>query len=475
MSNSRMNARERIESLLDANSFVELGAQVTARNTDYNLGSKKAPGDGVITGYGVLGDRMVYVYAQDASVLGGSIGEMHAKKIVNMYDLAMRTGVPIVGMIDCAGLRLQEALDALHAFGTIFKKQVEASGKIPQILGVFGMCGGGSAVMTRLADFTFVEEESGSIFVNSPNAVDGNAESVKNTASADYQAGRAGNADFVCKGEEEMLSKMRELLSLLPSAYNTEDQVSECKDNLNRVISVPNQESYDVRALLKEISDQHLYLEPRAAYGKHMVTAFIRLNGETVGVVANDLNDEGHAVLCRRGLNKATRFLRFCDAFQLPILTVTNVDGLSTKPGEESGLAQSLAAFAAELVKSNVAKVNLITGDAFGTAGLVMNSKAMGADLVLAWKDARIGVMDAVEAVRIMYADEINSAEDQLAVIEEKSEQYEQDQESVLAAAKRGYVDDIIEPDATRKRLIAAYEMLTGKYVARPEKKHTSI
>ncbi len=474
MSSSRMNARERIENLLDANSFVELGAKVTARNTDYNLGSKKAPGDGVITGYGVIGERMVYVYSQDASVLGGSIGEMHARKICQVYDLAIRTGVPVVSMIDCSGLRLQEANDALQAFGSIYLKQIEASGKIPQICGVFGMCGGGSAVISGLSDFTFMEKENGKLFVNSPNTLDGNNEEKLDTAGSAFQAETAGNVDFVCETESDVLQGMRTLLGALPSDYQSDDHIMICSDDLNRVSPELNESEYDAAYILKEISDDHFYLESKEMYGKSMVTALIRLNGETVAAVANQTED-GKAVLTANGLEKAQKFIRFADAFHLPVLTITNTSGILANRHQERRVASCLAAFTAELGKSTVPKVNLIAGDAFGTAGVVMNSKAVGADLVLAWPEARIGMMDAKAAVQIMYADEIAASEDQTAFLAEKTAQYGEAQESVDAAAARGYVDDVIIPDATRKRLIAAFEMLVNKYTGRPDKKHTSV
>ena len=231
-----MNARERIDYLFDDHSFVEVGGYVSARNTDYNLGAKKVEGDGVITGYGVINDRMVYVYSQDASALGGSVGEMHAKKIASLYDLAMKTGAPIIGMLDCAGLRLQEATDALHAFGTIFNKQAQASGMIPQISAVFGMCGGGSAVMSAMSDFTLMEKENGSLFINSPNALAGNEESRQNTAGAQFQSEQAGNVDFVCETEEALLDQLRILVDVLPSDYEAEDVYFDNDDDLNRVI-----------------------------------------------------------------------------------------------------------------------------------------------------------------------------------------------------------------------------------------------
>ncbi|MDD7114503.1 MAG: carboxyl transferase domain-containing protein [Lachnospiraceae bacterium] len=474
MSNSKMSARERIEYLLDTDSFVEIGNLVQARNTDYNLGAKKVQGDGVITGYGVLNDRMVYVYSQDVAALGGSVGEMHAKKIANIYDMAMKMGVPVVGMLDCAGLRLQEANDALQAFGTIFRKQAKASGKIPQICAVFGNCGGGSALMASMSDFVLMEKENGALFINSPNALEGNIESKLDTSSYEYQANRAGNVDFVCDTEEALLDQVRILVDVLPSDFEAEDACFECEDDLNRIIPELAEAQYDAKFILRSISDNHLFIETKEMYAEDMVTAFIRLNGETVGAIANQTVDGEH-LLTTRGLDKAVKFIKFCDAFSLPILTITNVSGIKASQHEERKIAKALAQFTVELAGSTVPKVNLIAGEAFGTAAVVMNSKAIGADFVLAWPDASVGMMDAEQAVRIMYAEEITAGEDQLAVIAEKTEEYRELQSSAMAAAKRGYVDDIIEPDATRKRLIAAFEMLYGKKQFRDEKKHSAI
>lgn len=474
MGNTRMGARERIEYLLDAHSFVELAGYVSARNTDYNLGAKKVKGDGVITGYGVLNDRMVYVYSQDASALGGSVGEMHAKKIASLYDLAMKTGAPIIGLLDCAGLRLQEATDALHAFGTIFYKQTQASGKIPQIAAVFGMCGGGSAVMSSLADFTLMEKEHGRLFVNSPNTFAGNTEEQLNTASAQYQAAKTENVDIVCDSEEELLSAVKKLVDFLPSDYEAEDAAPDCDDDLNRIIPELNDSEYDARFILSSISDENIFMELKKDFGTDMVTAFIALDGETVGAVANQPVD-GESRLSYKGLRKAARFIKFCDAFSIPILTVTNVEGLKADTHEERRQAEALAAFTAALAQSTVARINLIAGTAYGTAAVVMNSKAIGADFVLAWPDARIGMMDAGQAVRIMYGEELQEMEDQAAFLTMKTAEYKELQSSALSAAYRGYVDDIIEPDATRKRLIAAYDMLYGKTEQPAAKKHPAI
>ena len=483
MGNSKMNARERIDYLFDDHSFVEVGGYVSARNTDYNLGAKKVEGDGVITGYGVINDRMVYVYSQDASALGGSVGEMHAKKIASLYDLAMKTGAPIIGMLDCAGLRLQEATDALHAFGTIFNKQAQASGMIPQISAVFGMCGGGSAVMSAMSDFTLMEKENGSLFINSPNALAGNEESRQNTAGAQFQSEQAGNVDFVCETEEALLDQLRILVDVLPSDYEAEDVYFDNDDDLNRVIPELNDAAYDAAYILKSISDNNMYIETKAAYAKEMVTAFIRLNGETVGAVANrtkvyddDMNvaAEFDAKLTAKGCNKAAEFVNFCDAFNIPVLTLTNVNGFAATMCQEKNGAKASSKLVYAFANATVPKVNLIIGDAIGSAYVTMNSKATGADIVYAWPTAKVGMMEAKSAVEIMYADEIANG-DANQVINEKVAEYQNLQGSVMAAAARGYVDSIVEPVDTRKYLIGAFEMLYTKFEERPGKKHGTV
>ena len=328
--------------------------------------------------------------------------------------------------------------------------------------------------MSAMSDFTLMEEKNGALFVNSPNTLDGNTAEKLDTSGARYQAEKAGNVDFVCESEEELLDQMRILIDVLPSDFESGDAEFECEDDLNRIIPELNDSEYDAKFLLSSISDERLFVETKAGFAPEMVTAFIRLNGETVGAIANQPVD-GEKVLSSKGLEKATGFVKFCDAFSLPILTVTNVNGLKANLHEERRLAKELARFTAELAGSTVPKVNLIAGEAYGTAGIVMNSKAVGADFVLAWPQASVGMMDASQAVRIMYAEEISASDNQNAVIAEKTAQYHQMQTSALAAAQRGYVDDIIEPDATRKRLIVAFEMLYGKKQLRDEKKHSTI
>lgn len=482
MSNTaQASAMERINLLLDENSFVEIGAKVTKRSTDFNLQEKSVPGDGVITGYGVIDGNIVYVYSQDSSALGGSIGEMHAKKISQIYDLALKVGAPVIGLVDCAGLRLQEACDALAGFGELYLKQTMASGVVPQITAVFGSCGGGSAISASLSDFTFMEEKKAKMFVNSPNTLDGNYTEKCDTSSAEFQASQ-GLADFVAESEEAVLDQIRTLVSMLPSNNEDDDSYDECQDDLNRPSYAAD--SKDAAVALADISDDNVFVEVKKEYAKEMVTGFIRLNGMTVGAVANrsQLTDETGKtvekfdnVLTTKGCMKAESFVKFCDAFEIPVLTLTDVKGYKATTCEEKTIAQAVAALTYTFANATVPKVNVITGNAYGSAYIAMNSKHIGADMVFAFESAKVGMMDAKEAVKIMYADELANASDQALVLNEKTNEYEGLQGSVEAAANRGYVDTIIEPQATRKNVIYALEMLFTKRESRPSKKHGTV
>ena len=477
MSNTAQNlASTRIASLLDENSFVEIGGCVTARNTDFNLKQTATPSDGVITGYGVIDGNLVYVYSQDASVLGGTIGEMHAKKIARLYDMALKMGAPVIGLIDCAGIRLQEATDALNALGEIYAKQVLASGVIPQITAVFGTCGGGMALMPALTDFTFMESKNAKLFVNSPNALEGNEVSKCNTASAKFQSEDAGLVDFT-GSEDEVLSGIRKLVTLLP-ANNEEDAVDDCSDDLNRVCADLANAKEDTAIALTMISDDNIFCEVKKAYAKDMVAGFIKLNGMTVGAVANrskvyneeaEVEAEFDGSLSADGAEKAAEFVQFCDAFNIPVLTLTNVSGFTASEYDEKRIAKSAAKLTYAFADATVPKVNVVIGKAFGSAYVTMNSKAVGADMVYAWPDAEIGMMDANQAAKIMYADA------DAATIREKAAEYKNLQSSPLSAAKRGYVDTIIEATDTRKYVIGAFEMLFTKREDRPAKKHGTV
>ena len=476
-----MSSLARINALVDENSFVEIGAMVTARSTDFTMQGKDAASDGVITGYGLVDGSLVYVYSQDSSVLGGSIGEMHAKKISKLYELAIKTGAPVVALVDCAGLRLEEAMDALNAFGEVYACQVKASGKIPQISAVFGNCGGGMGVMASLSDFTFMAE-NGRLFVNAPDTLDGNRMDKCDTASAKYQAEQSGLVDFTGT-EEEVLLAVRQLVSILP--LHCEDRVEgTCTDDLNRVCAELANCVEDTSIALSQLADSGMFMEIKKDYAKEMVTGFMKLNGMTVGAVANRtvVYDEEMKkaaefanVLTTAGCEKAAKFVRFCDAFNIPVLTLTNVSGFAATVEEEKYISKAAAKLAYAYADASVAKVNVIIGKAMGNASNIMNSKACGADIVYAWQDAQIGTMDADAAVRIIFAEELKKAEDHAAFLAEKKAEYETLQNSALSAAKRGYVDSIIDAADTRKYVIGAFEMLYTKKEERLAKKHGTI
>ncbi len=472
--NNESLAMQRIAKLVDENSFMEIGSLVTARSTDFNLSATKTPSDGVITGHGLVNGNLVFVYSQDASVLNGTIGEMHAKKIVNVYQMAMKMGAPVIGLVDCGGIRLQESVDALEAFGQIYAAQVAASGIVPQICGIFGNCGGGLSVVPALCDFVFMEESKGKMFINSPDAVKGNAKEKCDTSSAAFQSEENGCIDMTGT-EDEIMVEIRELISMLPLNNESDVYTSECEDDLNRVCENLSTMKGDPRYVLAEISDDHVFFETKAVYAKNMVTGFIKLNGMTVGVVANCsevYNEEGEkteefdAVLCAKGCEKAAEFVQYCDAYSIPVLTLTNVNGFCNCQGAEKRLAKALARLTYALSNATCAKVNLITGQAFGSAYAIMNSKALGADLVYAWADAKVGMMESSMAAKIMYP---NADAEELKV---KASEYDSLQSSISSAAARGYVDLVMDPADTRKYLIAAFEMLYTKYVSEADKKH---
>ena len=474
----KLHALERICMLLGEYSFREIGLNITNLEDAFNIKKGQFPYDGVITGYGTIEGNLVYVYSQDASVLNGTIGEMHAKKITNLYDLAMKTGAPVIGLIESAGLRLQEATDALAAFGEIYLKQTMASGVIPQITAVFGTCGGGLGLFPTMTDFTFMEEKNAKLFVNAPNALDGNVITKCDSSSAKFQAEESGIVDVVAD-EATILEKVRELVSFLPA--NNEDDASfleDCTDDLNRVNPEIAGCVGDTSVALSILADDNNFFEVKAGYAKNMVTGFLRLDGVTVGAVANRseiCDEEGKvaekldAVLTAEGCEKAAEFVNFCDAFGIPVLTLTNVKGYEATLASEKAIAKAAAKLTYAFANATVPKVNVVIGKALGTAYVVMNSKAIGADITMAWPDAQIGAMDGKLAAKIMYDGQ--GAD----VINEKAAEYEALTLNVTSAAKRGYVDQIVNAADTRKYVIGAFEMLFTKSEDRPAKKHGTV
>ncbi|MBO4415214.1 MAG: carboxyl transferase [Lachnospiraceae bacterium] len=472
MSNSnRLSAKDRILTLLDDNSFVEIGALVTKRNTDFNLQAKEAPSDGVITGYGTINDGPVYVYSQDASVLGGTIGEMHAKKIARIYDMAVKCGAPVIGLIDCGGFRVEEATDALESFGEVMTRQAQASGVIPQIQVIFGNCGGGLSLSAALADFVFVEK-NGKLFLNTPNAVKNNNVDKCDTAGADFKA-ECGAVDFVAEGEVELINEVRNLVSVIPACNEDDAILSECDDDLNRETPAFAEEAADPAIALADISDDGFFIEVKKDFAKEMVTAFIKLDGVTVGAVANraailkdgKAEEKFETRLTAGGCDKAAQFVEFCDAFEIPVLTITNVDGYASCMCAEKKLARSAAKLFAAFAEATCPKVNVIV-KGIGSAYTVMNSKAAGADMVFALAGAKIGPMESDLALQILYGDDKDA---------DKKAQYEELQLGAESAAKRGYVDAIIDASEVRKNVLYALEMLYLKDEYRPAKKHGTV
>lgn len=454
---STSSARARIQALLDESSFVEIGALVQARATDFNMAEKKAPSDGVVTGYGTIDGSLVYVYAQDAAVLGGSMGEMHARKIANLYDLAMKMGAPVIALADCSGLRLEEANDALFGMGRIYHKQTLASGVIPQLTAVFGTSGGGMSVLTALSDFVFMEKDKARLFLNAPDAVQGNKD--EEIAKADSQL-KKGAADF-SGTEEEIFAEIRKLISVLPANNEDFGAVDECTDDLNR--SVAGIEKLSGVDSVKQIADNGIFIQTKRGFAPDLVTGFIQLNGQTTGVVASKEDS-----FRWKGAEQAAELVNFCDAFELPVLTLVDVKGYCNCECNEKKMPKAAAKLAAAYSNASVPMVTVVK-NAIGTAGMTLGSKALGIDYVYAYPTSKLGVMDSAKAAEILAADADNA--EKAAVAKE----FEEKKNSALSAAQRGYVDDLIQPEETRQRVIAAFEMLFTKSVYRPDKKHGTI
>lgn len=450
-------AMTRIEGLVDENSFVEIGAYVTARETDFSLSEKTEKGDGVVTGYATVEGKLVFVYSQDSSVLGGSLGEMHAKKIIRLYEMAMKTGAPVIGLIDCSGVRLEEATDGLYAFGELFRIQAKASGMIPEIQAIFGKCGGGMALSAGLADFVFMEDKEAALFVNAPNTLDGNYKEKLNTASAAFQAENTGLVDMTGSADE-ILEAMRALIAVLPS-NNEDPAVQDSLDDLNRLTG-QLEGCKDVKEIASVIADNGIFVETKKEFAKDVVTGFVRLDGITAGIIGN-----AEEKITSSGCSKVSAFVTFCDAFEIPVITLTAVKGFAAEIEEEKAMAKEAALMTYAFANATVPKINVIIGDSYGTAYTAMNAKAVGADIVYAVEDAKIGVMDADMAAKILARDQAELASVKAAF--EKKQNAE-------ASAKRGYIDEIVEAQNLRKNILLALEMLYNKREDMPLKKHSA-
>jgi len=481
----KLTARERILALMDEGSFVEIDAFVKHRCTEFGMDEVEAPGEGVVTGYGTVDGRLTYVYAQDFTVIGGSLGEMHAKKICKVMDMAIKMGAPIIGMNDSGGARIQEGINALAGFGDIFYRNTKASGVIPQISVIMGPCAGGAVYSPALTDFVFMVENTSQMFITGPQvikAVTGEEVTLEELGGANAQAEKSGVAHFTSASDEECIQKIRKLLSYLPSNNLEEapfdaptDEINRLSEKLTSIVPDDANKAYDVKEVIREVVDNADFFEIMEKFAKNIVIGFAKMNGQTIGVVANQPAQKAGA-LDVDASDKAARFIRFCDCFNIPLVTFTDVPGyLPGVSQEHNGIIRHGAKLLYAYSEATVPKINVITRKAYGGAYIAMSSKHLGADMVMAWPTAEIAVMGPDGAANIIFKDEIKNSADPITTRQEKIAEYRDKLANPYEAAKYGYVDDIIEPDSTRPRIIAALEMLASKREAVPSKKHGNI
>ncbi|MGE4282912.1 MAG: acyl-CoA carboxylase subunit beta [Clostridia bacterium] len=481
----KLTARERINLLMDEGSFIEIDAFVKHRSTEFDMPTTEAPGEGVVTGYGTVDGRLVYAYAQDFTVIGGSLGEMHAKKITKVMDMAMKMGAPIIGINDSGGARIQEGIDALSGFGEIFYRNTIASGVIPQISVIMGPCAGGAVYSPAITDFVFMVDKTSQMFITGPQvikAVTGEDVSSEELGGAMAHNSKSGVAHFVSANEQECINQIKLLLSYLPSnnlsdapVYDTSDDLNRISEQLSSIVPDDSNKAYDIKEVIAEVVDNGEFLEVQPHFAMNIVVGFGRMNGATVGIIANQPKVMA-GVLDVNSSDKAARFIRFCDSFNIPILTFTDVPGyLPGVAQEHSGIIRHGAKLLYAYCEATVPKINVIVRKAYGGAYIAMSSKHVGADMVFAWPTAEIAVMGPEGAANIIFRKEISEAADPVATRTEKIEEYRTKLSNPYIAAARGYVDDVIEPDSTRPRIISALEMLASKRENRPAKKHGNI
>ncbi len=481
----KLTARERLNILFDDNSFVEVDVFVSHRCHNFDMEGKKAPGDGVVTGYGTVDGRLVFAYSQDFTVLGGSLGEYHAEKIVKVQNMALKMGAPIVGLNDSGGARIQEGVNALSGFGKIFYNNTISSGVIPQISVIMGPCAGGAVYSPAITDFIFMVDKTSQMFITGPQViktVTGEDVSAESLGGATTHNSISGVAHFIGKDDEETLMQVRELLSYMPSnnletapCYETGDSLNRRIEEFNDIIPENPNKAYDMYDVIKKLADSEQYYDVMPLYAKNIITCFIRLNGSTVGVIANQPKF-GAGCLDINASDKAARFIRRCDAFNIPLLTIEDVPGfLPGKDQELGGIIRHGAKMLYAYCEATVPKITMILRKAYGGAYIGMCNKELGADLVFAWPSAQIAVMGAAGAANIVFKNDIKNAEDPALKREEKIAEYEEKFNNPYRAAEMGYVDDIIEPATARQRIISGFDMLKSKRQSLPAKKHGNI
>lgn len=481
----KLTARERVNLLFDENSFVEVDAFVETRSIEFDMQKKKSPGDGVVTGYGTVDGRLVFVSSQDFTVIGGSLGEMHAKKITKVMDMAVKMGAPFISINDSGGARIEEGIDALSGFGDIFYRNTLASGVIPQISVIMGPCAGGAVYSPAITDFIFMVEKTSQMFITGPQvikAVTGEDVTFEQLGGADTHNSVSGVAHFKSSGERECIEQIKKLIGFLPDNNLSDAPLYACEDNLNRleasldeVIPDGANRPYNMLEIIHKVVDNADFLEIQKHFAQNIIIGFGRLNGGTVGIVANQPNVAA-GVLDVNSSDKAARFVRFCDSFNIPVVTFTDVPGFLPGVGQEhNGIIRHGAKLLYAFSEATVPKINVIVRKAYGGAYIAMNSKHLGADMVFAWPTAEIAVMGPDGAANIIFRKEIAAADDPVAERNNKIEEYREKFSNPYVAASRGYVDDVIEPSSTRVRLISALEMLKSKRETRPSKKHGNI
>jgi propionyl-CoA carboxylase beta chain len=480
----KLTARERIEYLLDEGSFEEVGMLVTHRTTDFNMDKEVYYGDGVVTGYGTINGRLVYVFAQDFTVFGGALSETHAEKICKVMDMAVKMGAPMIGLNDSGGARIQEGVRSLGGYADIFYRNVQASGVIPQISAIMGPCAGGAVYSPAMTDFTMMVEGSSYMFVTGPNVV----KTVTNEEVTSEELGgasthstKSGVAHTTSPNDVACLEDIKKLLSYLPQ-NNTEkphaisyQPKEEYKFELDDIIPESSTKPYDMKTVIDHIIDEDSFFEIHKDYAENIVVGFARLGGKSVGIVANNPMFLAGCLDVNSSI-KAARFTRFCDAFNIPLLVLVDVPGFLPGTDQEwNGIIVHGAKLLYALSEATVPKVTVITRKAYGGAYDVMNSKHIGADMNFAWPSAEIAVMGAKGASEIIFKKEISEATDPTAKLAEKEAEYAEKFATPYRAAQRGFIDEVILPNETRRKLLKAFSMLENKEVNQPKRKHGNI
>ncbi|MEW9111287.1 MAG: acyl-CoA carboxylase subunit beta [Cytobacillus gottheilii] len=480
----KLTARERIKLLVDAGTLVELNPFMEHRSQEFGLDQQKISGDGVVTGYGKVNGRPIFLFSQDFTCFGGALGEMHAKKIAHVMDLAAENGAPIIGLNDSGGARIQEGVMALDGYGQIFRRNVLYSGVVPQISVILGPCAGGAVYSPALTDFVFMAEKISQMFITGPKVIEtvtGEKISADDLGGAYVHNYISGNAHFCGETEAEVIGQVRSLLSYLPQNH-TEKPVKlpyhesdEYRKQLTEIIPSDCTRTYDVKTVIQEIVDAQSFFEVQCGFAKNLVIGFARIKGETVGLVCNQPKVMAGG-LDIDSSDKAARFIRFCDSFNIPIITLEDVTGFF--PGvkqEHAGIIRHGAKILYAYAEATVPKITVILRKAYGGAYVALNSKSIGADLVFAWPNAEVAVMGPQGAANIIFSKEINESKYPSETREQKIEEYRETFANPYIAAKRGMIDDVIDPRETRIKLIQSLEMLQHKKIQRQNKKHGNI